>query len=395
LPRAATARSETRRAGLLRVGGRRARLLVVVNDSAFFLSHRLPIALAAREAGAEVHVATGPGEAGARITALGFPFHPLPISRRGVGIAAEARTILAMARLYRTIRPDLVHHVTIKPVIYGSIAARWTRVPHVVNAISGLGYVFASRGPKAAVLRAFVRPLYRQAFRHPSSRAIFQNPDDRDRLLADGLLRREATVLIRGSGVDPVRFGARPEPEGLPVVVLASRMLWHKGVGEFVEAARSLRDLGVSARFVLAGDTDPGNPTAIPRKQLEAWHAEGVIEWWGHCDDMPTIFARSHIVCLPSVREGVPKVLLEAASCGRAIVTTDTPGCREIVRHGENGLLVGVRDVSGLADAILRLTEAPELRRRMGARGRMIAESEFSVDRVVAETLDVYRELLD
>jgi glycosyltransferase involved in cell wall biosynthesis len=200
--------------------------------------------------------------------------------------------------------------------------------------------------------------------------------------------------LIKGSGVDVNTYVPTPEPEGIPTVVLASRMLRDKGVVEFVEAARELRDSGVSAKFVLVGETDPGNPTAITAEQLQAWADEGVVEWWGHQSDMRKVLSQSNIVCLPSLREGVPKVLIEAAACGRAIVTTDAPGCREIVREGENGLLVPVRNSKALADALRLLIESAPLRSLMAAKGREIAVEEFSVERVVNETLGVYRELL-
>lgn len=376
-------------------GDRRPRLVFVVNDPSFFLSHRLPLALAARRAGADVHVATQSGQAAEQIAAEGLPFHRVPINRSSVGLLGEIQTVLALFRLYRALRPDIVHHVTIKPVIYGSIAARLARIPAVVNAITGLGYVFAAKGARAELLRAIVRRMYKFAFDHPCNRVIFQNPDDQLRFLANGIVRESAAVLIRGSGVSLEDFPVTDEQKSAPVVLLASRMLWHKGVGEFVEAARRLRNVCVGARFVLVGDTDSGNPSAIPRSQLERWHAEGVIEWWGHRDDMPRVFAQSHIVCLASeYGEGVPKVLIEAAASGRPIVTTDSPGCREIVRHGENGLLVPVRDAASLAAAIHRLMEEPKLRREMGLRGREIVEAEFSVEQVVKETLALYRELL-
>lgn len=190
------------------------------------------------------------------------------------------------------------------------------------------------------------------------------------------------------------QFTPSPEPCGAPLVVLAARMIWDKGVGEFVKAAYQLRLSGVQARFVLVGEIDYGNPSAIPEAQMKAWQAEGFVEWWGYKTEMPEILSRAHIVCLPSYREGVPKVLIEAAACGRATIATDMPGCREIVRHEENGLLVPPRDASALAAAIERLVEDPALRTRFGARGRQIAEAEFSVERVVRDTLAIYRELL-
>jgi glycosyltransferase involved in cell wall biosynthesis len=223
----------------------------------------------------------------------------------------------------------------------------------------------------------------------------FQNPDDLAVFIDKGIVSKEKTVLIKGSGVDTSIFKTTPEVEGLPVVVLASRMLWAKGIQEFVDAVRILSDSGVKARFALVGKSDPANPSAIPTDQLQSWNEGGVVEWWGHKSDMPGVFGQSHIVCLPSsYGEGVPKVLIEAAACGRAIVTTNTPGCREIVRHGENGLLIPVRDSKALADALRTLIENPDMRARMGARGREIAVAEFSEEKVIEQTLFVYGELL-
>ena len=370
------------------------RVLYVTNDTGYFLSHRLPVAKAAQASGYDVHVAAPSGKAAGRIREEGFSFHAIPLSRRGTRPWEECRTLLALLRLYRALRPDLAQHFTIKPVLYGGLVARAVRVPAVVHVVGGLGYVFRARGFKASLLRAGVKPVYRLALGYPRVRVVFHNSDDRDAFVRDRFVDEAATVLIRGSGVDTDRFSLAPEPEGTPLVLLASRMLWDKGVGEYVEAARRLRADGVAARFVLVGGSDPGNPAAIPVAQLGAWHDSGAVEWWRWQEDMPAVFARAHLVCLPSYYEGVPKALIEAAACGRAIVATDTPGCRDIVRHEENGLLTPVRDPGALAAALRRLIEDPKLRRQMGMRGRAIVEQEFSEKKVVAETLSVYRELL-
>ncbi|MFQ5773404.1 MAG: glycosyltransferase family 4 protein [Kiloniellaceae bacterium] len=370
-------------------------LLLTINDAGFFLSHRLPIAQAAAAAGYRVHVAAARSPAAETIAAHGLVFHPLPLSRRGLGPWREVRTFWSIYRLYRSLAPDLVHQVTVKPVLYGGLAARLAGVPAVVNAVSGLGYVFVDRGWKAGVLRSAIKAAYRIALAQRNGRVIFQNLDDREEFAAQGLVNPDASVLIKGSGVDLARFAPKPEPEGVPLVMLASRMLRDKGVGEFVEAARVLRKKGARARFVLVGDTDAGNPAAIARDRLKAWRREGVVEWWGHREDMPGVLAQAHVVCLPSYREGLPKILIEAAACGRPIVASDVPGCREIARAGDNALSVPIRDAEALARAIERLIADPDLRRRMGARGRSIAEAEFSVARVVRETLAVYNALLE
>jgi len=287
-----------------------------------------------------------------------------------------------------------VHLVTIKPVIYGGIAARIASVPAVVSALTGLGSVFVSGRSFWGLLRAMVLIAYRFAMGHRNSRVIVQNLDDFAFLTQAGVVTDRSIILIKGSGVDLSLFRTSPEPAGEPIVMLASRMLWDKGVAEFVEAARQLKTQGVKARFVLVGDIDLRNPTAISFRQLENWHQSGMVEWWGHHSDMPDVFAKASLVCLPSYREGLPKALIEAAACGRAIVATDVPGCREIVHDEENGILVPPGDAISLATAMKRLIEDVNLRRRMGTRGRQIVEQQFALEKVVGETLAVYRELL-
>lgn len=369
-------------------------LLFVVNVDWFFLSHRLPIAVAARNAGLRVMVAAADTGRSSDIRAAGIDFVPLPFSRSGVGLLYELRSVALLYKLYKRLRPDLIHHVTIKPVIYGSIAARMLSSIPVVNAISGLGYVFSQR-EQARQLRHIALRLYRFALRHPHSKVIFQNPDDIQVFRRHRIVREDQIVLIRGSGVDCAVFQPAPKPDGEPIVVLASRMLWDKGVGEFVEAARMLRREGVKARFVLVGDSDEGNPTAVPRDQLQRWHNEGVVEWWGYRSDMNRVFSAAHIAVLPTFYpEGLPKVLLEAAASGLPMVATNIPGCREIVRHGINGILVEPKNTAQLAEAIKRLIFDKELREQYGRRAREIAVAEFSLDLVVRQHLDLYSELL-
>jgi len=368
-------------------------VLFVVNADFFFLSHRLPIALAARAAGARVVVACGETGKSHLIREAGLEFVPLPLSRKGLNPLAEARTFVFLLRLYRSLRPDVIHHVSIKPVLYGSIAARLSRAGAVVNAVSGLGFVF-STARLARLLRPFVERAYRAAFQHSPSRAIFQNPSDHRRFVDAGLVSPKRTVLILGSGVDCARFHDRPEPAGELTVVLPARMLWAKGVGEFVAAARSMRARRPGVRWALVGMVDTDNPDAVPEREIQGWVDEGVVEWWGHRDEMPEVLARAHVVVLPTYSEGLPKVLLEAAAAARPIVTTDVPGCREVVRHGVNGLLVPPRDSFALASAVETLLDAPVLRRRFGEAGRRIAEAEFSEQLVVRQTMGIYRELL-
>lgn len=373
--------------------GQRPKLLFLVTEDWYFCSHRLPLACAARDAGFDVAVATRITVHGERIRSAGLRPIPIALRRSGRNPWRELQAIREIAAIYRREAPDIVHHVALKPVLYGSLAAKIAKVPHIVNALAGMGYVFTSRNASARLLRPWIALAFR--FLLKNSRVILQNPDDRATLLAAGILRENQIALIRGSGVDTGIFRYVPEPDGEPpLIVLPARMLWDKGVGEFVAAAEILRHGGIAARFALAGERDPGNPSAIPLEQLRKWHASGTVSWLGQQEDMPALLAQSHIVCLPSYREGLPKALLEAAACGRAIVATDVPGCREAVRHGENGLLVPARDSAALARALRRLIEDPALRRRFGESGRALAEREFSVGEISAGTLALYRECL-
>jgi glycosyltransferase involved in cell wall biosynthesis len=366
---------------------------MVVNHDWFFLSHRLPIARAARSIGLNVSVAAIDTGCADRIRQEGLEFIPLAMKGIGQNPLKELRVIADLVQMYRDRQPDLVHHVTVKPVLYGSLAARVVGSIGVVNAVSGLGYLFLG-SMRARLLRPFIKGLYRLALRHHRSRTIFQNPDDRELFIRSGLLRPDQAVLIRGSGVDCNAFLPHSEPADVPVVMLPARILWDKGVGEFVEAARLIRKHDSRARFVLVGDPDPGNPAAVPTAMLEAWMREGVIDSWGHQRDMPAALGSATIVVLPSYREGLPKALLEAAACGKPIVTTDVPGCREIVRHNVNGLLVPVRNAMALADAIGLLLQSPPLRAQFGHAGRLIAEQEFAEHLVIEQTLAIYRGLL-
>lgn len=337
---------------------------------------------------------TGAQEA---ILRAGLRFHPLPFEPGGRRPLQEARTLAAITALYRREQPDLVHQITIKPVLYGSLAARTLGIPAVVNAISGLGYMFIERAEDRAALkalRAAVKATYRIALSNPRSRTIFQNPDDRATFEDARMIRREQTVLIRGSGVDLQRFPAAPLPNTSPIVVLPARMLRDKGVEEFVSAARVLRPRFPGTRFVLVGGVDTQNPAGIPKITLEEWQREGVVEWWGHRKDMPEVFQQAHLVVLPSYREGLPLALAEAAASARACIAADVPGCREVVHHGETGWLVKVRDSDALAEAMAEaLSSRKELEQR-GRAGRTLAEAELSRAAVLAKTIALYRDLL-
>lgn len=367
------------------------KVLLFANTEWYLYNFRLPLAESLRDAGHEVVLVSPPGKYADLLVARGFRHVALPFSRQGINPAAELATIARLHALYRDERPDLVHHFTIKCVLYGSIAARLSGRRNVVNAVPGLGHVFVDPGLRPFLLRPLVKMLYRFALR--GTEVIFQNPDDRDSFLASGLLKRGSTHLIRGSGVDLGRFrpAARASDRAEIRVLFAGRLLTSKGVAEYVEAARLASARMPHLRFVAAGEPDPGNPASCSAQTLQRWKQEGYVQFVGHSDDMAGLVMDSDMAVLPSHGEGLPRFLLEAAAAGLPLVAADVPGCREIVRHGVNGFLVPVRDARALADAILALAGDPGLRARFGAESRRIAATEFTQEVVVRRTLEVYR----
>jgi glycosyltransferase involved in cell wall biosynthesis len=376
--------------------GPRPKILYLVTEDWYFWSHRLPIARASRDRGFEVVVATRVQSHGERIAAEGFRVVPLQWRRRSLHPWNEARALFELLGVYRRERADIVHHIALKPAVYGSLAARLTGSRAVVNTVAGMGYVFTSRELKARLLGPPLKAAFRFLFNRPNVRVIIQNPDD-GKALADFCgVGRDQTVLIRGSGVDLSRFAPTPEPAGRPNVTMVSRMLWDKGVGDLVETARRLREANDPIDVTLVGVPDPENPASIPVPQLEAWQREGLVRWLGYQEDVAKVWADSTIAVLPTTYgEGVPKALIEAAACARAIIATDVPGCREIVLPGASGLLVPPRDPGALLEAIRRLSHDPALRRRMGEKGREHAVGGFSEETVVEQTLALYDSLLE
>jgi len=372
------------------------RLLIVVNSAWFFVSHRLPLAIAARDRGFDVYVACGVDDEAESepIRRAGFGFARIDLRRGSFNPVSDMSLAWSLYGLYRKIRPDVVHHVTIKPVLYGSLAARAAGVPATVNAISGVGYLFSSSGAILALIRQGVSPLYRVALRGPRTRVIFQNQHDLESFAAVGLVRRDTAVVIGGSGVDLSEFRYVPEPEGVPTVLLPARMLRDKGIFEFAEAGRLLRSRGVVARFMLVGRLDSHNPAAIPERELLALCADAGAEWLGYRSNMSELMRAAAIVCLPSYREGFPKALAEAAASGRPTVTCDVPGCRDALVPGETGLVVPARSAAALADALEELLHSREKRSHFGAAGRKLAEQKFDVREIVRRQVDLYEELL-
>lgn len=365
------------------------KIILFANTDWYLYNFRLALAEGLRGQGHEVILLSPPGEYGSLLKKAGFRWVAFPLSRRGTNPLQDLYTIWKLYQFYKTERPDYVHNFTVKCVLYSSIAAHLAGGCKIINSITGLGYIFINDDLKARLLRSLVRNFYKVALR--DTRVVFQNLDDRALFLQQGLVSEVQTVLVKGSGVDTKKFALSPEPEGTPQVVLPARMLWDKGVAEFVSAARILRDAAVNVQFVLAGNCDPANPAAVPLEQLQAWQQEGVIKWSGWQDDMVQVYANSHIVCLPSYREGLPRSLIEASACGRPIVATDVPGCRQVISQGENGLLVPVRNAEALADALCQLLADAPLRRKMGLRGREMVEADYSTERIVSETLEIYQ----
>lgn len=371
------------------------KLLYVVNEARFFISHRLALGLAAIARGDDVCVITAPGTGEEELAQYGLKHVSVPLSRSGFTLLQEVAAYRTLKQIYRRERPDLVHHVTIKPVIYGSLAARAASVPAVVNAVPGLGSVFSQRGAKAATLRILVNLLYRFAFFNANMRVIFQNSEDLGEFINHNIVRREQTILIRGSGVDIGAYQPCAEPTSPPIFVLVARMLKEKGIIEFAQAAALVKRQHPTWRFLLAGDLDPGNPSALTQAQLIDLQDEYGVEWIGYHSDMPSLMAQSHVVCLPTYyREGLPKTLLEASAAQRAMIATDIAGCREVITPGVNGLLVPPRAVEPLAEAMLLLGTDADMRQRLARSARDKAEAVFSVDDVVDHTFRVYDELL-
>jgi glycosyltransferase involved in cell wall biosynthesis len=373
----------------------RPKILFVVAEDWYFWSHRRPIAAAALQSGYDVFVATRVGDCGEKIVGAGFRLIPLRLNRSSYSLFNELRTVSALRSIYRQEKPDIVHHIALKPILYGSMAALGNRRMQVINAFAGLGYLVSSPSFKAKMLKRVLWKMFRFLLNRPNSFLLLQNQEDRDLLVAEIGATLEKTTIIRGSGVDANEFQATAEAPGVPIVLLSSRMLWIKGISDFVEAAKLLRARGINARFVLAGDTDPGSPGAIPREKLQEWQNAGPVEWWGHQQSMARMLQQVAVVCLPSHGgEGMPKALIEAAASERAIVASDVPGCRDIVRHGTTGILVPPKNPAALADAIARLLNNPGLRAEMGRRGREIVVNEFSEEKVIQQTLALYRQLL-
>lgn len=373
------------------------KLVLFANTDWYLWNFRRTLALAARHSGCDMLLLSPPGEYGERFAGIGLRWIPLAMKRGGLNPFREFLVLWRLFRLFRRERPALVHAFALKCVVYAGIAAQMARVPAQISAVTGMGPVFAERSLKARILRKILKVLLRVSLLGKRTLVILQNSDDMTLFNHATLIDSSRLRLIRSSGVDTTRFVARPE-QGVTVaemlcVVLPGRIVRHKGIPEYVEASRLLRESGQRLRLLLAGAVDPDAFDSIPLESVRAWEEEGLLEWVGHVDDMAALYASADIVVLPSYVEGLPRSLIEAAACALPIVTTDVPGCREVVTDGVDGLLVPPHDAKALARAIARLADSRELRTRLGHAARHKALAEFDERAVIKKTLDVYREL--
>jgi glycosyltransferase involved in cell wall biosynthesis len=374
------------------------KLLILVNDLGFFISHRLRIAQAALLEGYKVTI--GYGELGSvtsnMLAQSSISIHFVPMRRGGMNPLQEIQSLYFIWRLFHKVQPDLVHLVTVKPYLYGGIVARLTRVSGVISAVAGLGSIFVRNDWRSQLFRATLYPIFRLAFGHVNQYVIVQNQHDSNVLVNWGVIDPKKVWLLRGSGVDLSAFTQPDEVDGVPVVCFAARLIRDKGVYDFVSAARLLRERGINARFWLAGETDTKNPTGLTESEFQELRNEGLIEVFGYQKDISSLYAKAHIICLPSYYgEGIPKSLIEAAAASRAIVTTDHPGCRDAIIPNKSGILVPIKSPGKLADALHWLIEHPLERVAMGKAGRALAESEFTIEKIVNGHLEIYQKLLD
>jgi glycosyltransferase involved in cell wall biosynthesis len=369
------------------------RLLYVVTEDWAFLSHRLPMARAARAAGFEVHVATRVSGGAAAIKAEGFVLHPVSFSRGSLSPMRTVSAIAALRRVRREVKPELTHHVALQACVLGMLAALG-RPAACINAFIGLGYSFTSDTGKARAVRTLLDALLRFLINRKNSIALVQNSDDMAALMSLGIAKARI-ALIPGSGVDTNRFKPIPEPDGAPTFGFVGRLLDDKGIRTLVAAHRLLRTRMPDARLLIAGTPDPANPASVTAVEAKSWNAEPGIAWLGHVSDITHFWEQAHVAVLPSRREGLPLSLMEAAACGRAMVASDVPGCREIVLHEQTGLLFPVDDAPALVDAMARLGREPQLRARYATAARKLVVDKFAADIIGHQTVELYRRVLD
>lgn len=370
------------------------KIIYIVNVDWFFISHRLPIALEALKQGHEVYVFAKDTGKMEYLKSLGIHICPINLERGSINPFQSLKLLSDLKDKITSIQPDVVHLVTIKPVLIGGLASILAKVPSIVYAISGLGFIFTNTMLKAKILRLGILPLYRLALSAKNKTVIVQNLDDLRILRQYVAIPESQTVLIPGSGVDLRQFDFQPIPLKNKIVLMACRLLADKGVYEFHKSALLLRNKYPDVKFVLVGGIDPDNPTSLTKKELNEWVQKGDLEWWGHQSNMSEVLSQATVVVLPSYREGMPKVLLEAQALGRPIVTTDVPGCREAIENGKTGFLVQVKDEHSLANAIEKLITNDELCLEFSHNARVLAEQKFDIKQVVNTHIHIYEELI-
>jgi len=382
----------------LSLGTMHRRVLLVANTSWYILNFRLPLLRCLRDCGYDVGVVAPYDDYTSRIEAYGFTVHRWILARRSINPFAEIQALVDLMRIYQREKPDLVHHFTVKACLYGTIAAKISRVYRVINAITGLGHLFVSRRWRTRALRKLLKPAYRSVFMARRATVVFQNLDDLDAMISMGITDASHARLIRGSGVDIEYFSPNSVNASRnfhrPVRVLfPSRLIYEKGIYELLDACRSLWADGQTFELWVAGELDTGNRSALSSSELHALRNEQRLRFLGHVEDMRALYARVDLVVLPSWREGLSRALIEAAAMERPIITTDVPGCRDVVEHGVSGVLVPPRNVSALRLAIQLLLQQPQLASTFGKTARARVCAEFQVDLVNHRTLDQYHQL--
>ena len=358
------------------------------------MSHRLHLIKAALKEGHDVAVLTRLSQHGALLESIGVQLYHWPIERRSLNLFSAVSSVLTLQKAIADFQPNLIHAVALKPVIYAGLARKLVLPTAFVAALGGVGFIFTARSLKAKILRKLISLILPIVLAGKQTRLILQNQDNIDLFEFLGICKAEKIDLVRGSGVEVEHFTKTPLPSGVPTVILPARLLWSKGVGEFANVANRIKKRGLTARFVLVGDNDPQNPASVSQIQIDKWVTQGLLEHWGRRDDMKYVFSLANIVCLPSYDEGLPKALLEGASCGRPLVAFDVPGCREIVRDNINGKLVKFCEEADLEAAILELIKNPTLCTKYGNAGRQIVKAEFSDKVINRQTFDVWDKVL-
>ena len=373
------------------------KILIVVNSLSFFITHRIEIASAAKNKGYDVKVFYGElGNADTKVlTKMDIDCFHLPFNRKSINPLRELWYLISFILVFYKYKPDIVHLITIKAYLYGGIAARLTNIPCVLSAIAGLGFLFNQKYFLNKIIIKLLYPFFSYALNHPNQKIIVQNKDDKKKIINWLGLNENKVVLFRGSGVNLSKFINLDYSSDIITVCFASRLLYDKGVMDYVSAAKLIYNRGFKVKFLLAGDLDPGNPTSLKESDLLKIKKDKIIQLLGYQRDIPSLFARSHIICLPSYGEGLPKTLVEAAAASRAIITTNSPGCRDAIIPNKTGLIVPEKNPEKLADALQWLIENPKKIIAMGKEGRKLAEKEYPIEKIIQKHLSIYKYLID